>query len=386
LIATSRAMAVVIALTILTLSTLYAPQPLLPVLARTYGVSVDAAALLTTAVFLPLSLAPLFYGQILAAWAPRKLLRVTVLQLAAATALFPLCASFPLLLAVRFWQGLLVPALLTALMTYVAAETAAELRQRAMAIYVASTILGGLLGRVMSGSFATWFGWPSSFYLLAASLLAVFFLLGQLSPGQPPQPRSGRDFAVIFACRPARRIYLTVFGFFFVFAALMNTLPFRVAALAPNASEMRIGLMYSGYALGIATALGAVAIARRLGGTRRAMLLGLAGFGLSLLAMLLPSAAGLFVLMFPFCGCMFMVHALCSGQLNSLGLRQAGLVNGLYISFYYGGGILGSSLPVLVYQRYGWPAFITLLGLVVAATLITAAGARTGDADCASSC
>jgi len=379
-------MTVVIALTILTLSTLYAPQPLLPVLARTYGVSRDMAALLTTAVFLPLSLAPLFYGQILAAWAPRRLLRIAVLQLAIATALFPLCASFPLLLAVRFWQGLLVPAILTALMTYVAAESAPGVRQRAMAIYVASTILGGLLGRVMSGSFATWFGWPSSFYLLAVSLLGVFGLLGLLSPGSPPQPRGQREIAVILACRPARRIYLTVFCFFFVFAALMNTLPFRVAALDPSASEMRIGLMYSGYALGIATALGAVAIAARLGGARRTMLLGLSGFGLSLIGMLLPSASGLFALMFPFCGSLFLVHALASGQLNSLGLPQAGLVNGLYISFYYGGGILGSSLPVVVYQKWGWPAFIALLLLFVGGALLAASGVRKSDADCATSC
>jgi len=379
-------MTVVIVLTILTLSALYAPQPLLPVLARSYGVSRDLAALLTTAVFLPLSLAPLFYGRILAAWAPRRLLRITVLQLAIATALFPLCASFPLLLAVRFWQGLLVPAILTALMTYVAAESAPGVRQRAMAIYIASTILGGLLGRVMSGSFATWFGWPSSFYLLAVSLLGVFVLLGLLSPGQPPQPRGQREIAVIFACRPARRIYLTVFCFFFVFAALMNTLPFRVAALDPAASEMRIGLMYSGYALGIATALGAVSLAARLGGARRAMLLGLSGFGLSLIGMLLPSAGSLFVLMFPFCGSMFLVHALASGQLNSLDLPQAGLVNGLYISFYYGGGILGSSLPVIVYQRLGWPAFIALLLLFVGGALLAASGVQKSDADCASSC
>jgi YNFM family putative membrane transporter len=367
-------MPVVIILTILTFSALYAPQPLLPVLARDYAVSRDTAAYLITAVFLPLSLAPLFYGRILAAWAPRRMLRIAVLQLAVATALFPLCSTFPLLLAVRFWQGLLVPAILTALMTYVASEAAEGQQRRAMAIYIASTILGGLLGRVMSGSLATLLGWPSSFYLLAGSLLAVFFLLGRLAPGRPPQARTGGDLKAIFRCQPARRIYLGVFCFFFAFAAVMNTLPFRVSALAPGASEMRIGFIYSGYALGIASALGAIGLARRLGGARRTMQLGLCSFGLCLMAMLVPDATALFLLMFPFCGSMFLVHALASGQLNALGLRQTGLVNGLYICFYYGGGILGSSLPVLIYQRFGWSAFIALLTLFVAGALLAVAG------------
>jgi len=370
----TSAMPVVIILTILTFSALYAPQPLLPVLARDYAVSRDAAAFLITAVFLPLSLAPLFYGRILSAWAPRRMLRIAVLQLAVATALFPLCSSFPLLLAVRFWQGLLVPAILTALMTYVATEAAQGQQRRAMAIYIASTILGGLFGRVMSGSLATLLGWPSSFYLLAVSLLAVFFLLGRLAPGRPLETRSGGDLKTILGCQPARRIYLTVFCFFFAFAAVMNTLPFRVSALAPGASEMRIGFIYSGYALGIVSALSAVSLARRLGGARRTMQIGLGAFGLCLIAMLVPDAIALFLLMFPFCGSMFLVHALASGQLNALGLGQSGLVNGLYICAYYGGGVLGSSLPVLIYQRFGWPAFIALLTLFIAGALFAITG------------
>ena len=67
-------MPVVIFITVLTLSALYAPQPLLPVLAKQFMVSRDLAATLTTVAFLPLSIAPLLYGYILESFTPRQML------------------------------------------------------------------------------------------------------------------------------------------------------------------------------------------------------------------------------------------------------------------------------------------------------------------------
>ena len=48
--------------TIMVLSVLYAPQPLLPVLSLEFDISREAAAALTTVTFIPLALATLAYG------------------------------------------------------------------------------------------------------------------------------------------------------------------------------------------------------------------------------------------------------------------------------------------------------------------------------------
>lgn len=268
----------------------------------------------------------------------------------------------------------MIPAILTAMMTYVSSESATGEIRRTMGIYIASTIIGGLLGRTMSGSIATLFGWHYSFYILGGSLLIGFLLLGFLSPGQAPEgTRPPGQVLELLREKNPRRIYITVFCLFFVFAAVMNYLPFRATELDSSASEMRIGFMYSGYLLGIVTALNAVRLSKYFG-TCRIMILGLSGLILALTGMLIPGTTPLFLFMFPFCGSMFLVHSVASGYLNSLGLKNKGMVNGLYVAFYYGGGMLGSSLPGPVYLHFGWPAFILFLVILTSCGIIAASG------------
>jgi YNFM family putative membrane transporter len=375
LIRTANGLPVVIIITILTLSALYAPQPLLPLLASEFQISRDMAALLTTIAFLPLCIAPLLYGRILSAFTPRQLLRGAIPVLALAEFLFPLCSTIWGLFAVRLLQGLMIPAILTAMMTYLSTQSAPSEIRRTMGIYIASTIIGGLLGRTMSGSIATLIGWHYSFYILGISLLFGFLLLSFLDPGQPPQGAGPRGaIFTILREKNARRTYITIFCMFFVFAAVMNYLPFRVEELDASASEMRIGFMYSGYLLGIVTALNAGRFNHFLGSTSRTMMFGLAGLILALVGMLTPGTTPLFLFMFPFCGAMFLVHSTASGNLNSLGLENKGMVNGLYVAFYYGGGMLGSSLPGPIYQQFGWPAFIALLIILTSGGIVAASG------------
>jgi len=152
----------------------------------------------------------------------------------------------------------------------------------------------------------------------------------------------------------------------------MNFLPFRVIELDSMASEMRIGFMYSGYALGIVTAIYAVQIADRLGGAIQAMIFGLFFFGLALCGMIISDTLTLFCFLFLFCAALFLVHSVASGYLNSLASGNKGMVNGLYVAFYYGGGMFGSSLPGFAYRAYGWSVFILILLAIVIFGLLTA--------------
>lgn len=356
-------MAVVLLATVLALSTLYAPQPLLPVIVREFGVSREAAAFLTTVSFIPLSIAPLFYGYLLESVPPRRLLRLAVFLLALSEIGFSVANSFPLLVAIRFFQGLLIPAMLTSLMTYISRVSEGAAVQRGMAAYIAATILGGFLGRACSGAIASAFGWRFSFLVLAVSLFACLPLLGRLSAEQPVNLVKPTPGALLEAlARPfQRRMYLAVFCLFLVFAAIMNFLPFRLTEISDRASEFRIGLMYSGYVMGIATSLGAVHLARWAGGEMRAMLFGLGGLAMALVGFASGRPAGLFLVMFVFCAAMFLVHATASGLLNRHAAGRKGIVNGLYIAFYYAGGTVGSWLPGFIYREFGWGAFLAVL-------------------------
>jgi MFS transporter, YNFM family, putative membrane transport protein len=372
-------MGVILFATILTLSALYAPQPLLPVIMAEFAVSRETAAFLTTITFLPLSIAPLFYGYILESVAPRRMLRYAIMLLAISQVLFYFAQSFPMLVGIRLFQGFLIPAILTSLMTYISLEAKAAEVQRSMAVYVAGTIVGGFLGRACSGAIATWFGWRASFLVLAGSLTLCFLLLGRLA-ATPPLRLARPTFGTvgkIFGDKACLRIYLVVFCLFLVFAAVMNYLPFRLTEISEHASEMRIGFMYSGYLMGLATSLGAVAICRRLGGETRSMAIGLSLFAVTLAGLGTGKAEILFPIIFFFCGAMFFVHAIASGYLNRLAPGHKGIVNGLYVSFYYAGGAVGSYLPGFIYRGFGWKVFLlSLLVTAIAALGIVLSGGK----------
>ncbi|RME40741.1 MAG: hypothetical protein D6794_01705 [Deltaproteobacteria bacterium] len=67
---------------------------------------------------------------------------------------------------------------------------------------------------------------------------------------------------------------------------------------------------------------------------------------------------------------MFLVHATASGWMNRFAGSHKGVVNGLYIAFYYGGGALGSSAPGPVYARLGWNGVVAVLVLTALVGLV----------------
>jgi YNFM family putative membrane transporter len=360
--------------TILTLSSLYVPQPLLPVLTAEFGITRETAALLTTIVFVPLCLSPLFYGALLESVSARRMLRLAVLLMAVTEGLMFVVPPFAGLMALRLIQGLLIPAMLTSLMTYTSQITVKSDMTRAMSWYVAATIFGGFAGRALSGLIATVLHWRFSFLFLGFGLLVSWLWLGRIAEtGSMTMARPDKNvIGEIWADPLARTTYVMVFCFFLVFAAIMNYLPFRLTELSRNANEFRIGLAYSGYLMGIAVSLNAVRIHKKCGGPERVMVGGMSFFILALLVMMTPRVSALVSGMFLLCGASFLTHATATGYLNHCLPRYKGVVNGLYVSFYYGGGAVGSYLPGFAYRSFGWSGFMLLLIVVLVIALVLA--------------
>ena len=208
--------------------------------------------------------------------------------------------------------------------------------------------------------------------MLLLSLLGAAWSLrllpqeGQLKLLKP----SPRVLVEVLKIGRLRRLYLTVFCLFLVFAGMMNFLPFRLSELNRNASEMGTGLLYTGYLCGILTALGSGKAVALFGSDLRTIRVGLASFLLVLVGFVFSGETGLYLLMFVLCAAMFLVHATCSALLNRLGGEHKGVVNGLYVAFYYAGGMVGSFLPGLIYRQWGWTAFVLALGMVLLASQV----------------
>lgn len=364
---------VLYAATICGISSIYAPQPLLPVLASQFGVSRSTAALVTTATMLPLGLAPLAYGFFLDAVPAKPLIGASLALLSVGTGGLCLAPDFSWFLVIRVGQGLLVPALLTALMTYLATSAPAASVRRVMAVYIAVTVFGGFFGRFFAGLSAQAFGWRIPFAGLAVCLLLCAVLCAFL----PPDGRAAfSPIRLAYAPAVLRKpgfasAYIVVSLLFFVFSGMLNLLPFRLERLVGGYSPFRAGAMYAGYLMGIITCLTSHRIARRLGGPTRAMPVGAVIVIAAAAVFSLPSQAAIFASVFVLCTGMFLAHSVAPGVLNSAEKEHKGLVNGLYISFYYSGGALGAYLPGLALGRFGYGAAAALLmGAAALAALV----------------
>ena len=355
-----------------TLGILYAPQPLLNAMRADLGTSEATTGLLISVSLLPLAVAPLFYGALLGRVATRTLLILAVCLLGLSGVLLYAAPSFATLLAVRFGQGLIFPAVFTAIMAHISNKFEKAELQRAMAVYIGATILGGVIGRVCGGLMASLWGWRTALLVVNLSILAglpILFGLRAEVRARVVRHRLSEFIAVLR--EPGVGSLMLIEGCtFFAFVAIGNLLPFRMAQIGAGGSEFRIGLMYSGYAIGVATALCSRRLIALCGGETRLLMAGLSIYCLALFGFLVPSVTVMFVTMWLLCLGQFTEHTNAPGLINRLTSKDKGMVNGLYLAFYYSGGALGSYVPGLIYDAFGWTVCVLSLEFLLVGVLL----------------
>jgi len=359
----SRNLWIALVATVISFSTLYIPQPMLPLLAEQFGVSAGEAGLLMTVAMLPLAFAPIVYGYILQAVPARLMLMVALSLLALNQCCFYFASEFWHLVGLRLLQGLLLPAIFTALMTYCASMVPSSMVRRAMGFYIGATILGGFSGRLAGGIFASAFDWRSAFVAMGLlQLLPLLLLLRVDSDASINFARlDSSSISRVLRNRNYRFMFLSLATVFFVFSGILNNVPFHLQDIHPAATPLIISMLYLGYLIGAPVSFVSESIVRKLGDERKALFLGLVIHAFGLVMLLLVAFKGLVAMMFFLAAGFFLIHALLSGLANHLASEHKGVVNGLYVSIYYFSGALGSWLPGYLYEAIGWQGMILVL-------------------------
>jgi YNFM family putative membrane transporter len=363
----SRNLGIALFATVIAFSTLYIPQPMLPLLAERFGVSAGEAGLLMTVAMLPLAFAPIVYGYILQA-VPAKLMLIVALGLLALNqCCFYFASEFWHLVGLRLLQGLLLPAIFTALMTYCASMVPATMVRRAMGFYIGATILGGFSGRLAGGIFASVFDWRSAFVVMGLlQLLPLLMLLKVDADASINFARlDSSSISRVLRNRNYRFMFLSLAAVFFVFSGILNNVPFHLRDIHPGATPLIISMLYLGYLIGAPVSFVSETIVKKLGDERKGLFLGLAINAFGLVMLLFVAFKGLVVMMFFLAAGFFLIHALLSGLANHLASEHKGVVNGLYVSIYYFSGAMGSWLPGYVYESVGWHGMIFALLLIL---------------------
>jgi YNFM family putative membrane transporter len=359
----TRNLVIALIATVVSFSTLYIPQPMLPLLASQFEVAAGEAGLLMTVAMLPLAFAPIAYGYFLQA-VPAKLMLIVALGLLAVNqCLFYFASEFWHLVGLRLLQGMLLPAIFTALMTYCASMVPAAHVRRAMGYYIGATILGGFSGRLIGGVFASSFDWRIAFVVMGVmQFLPLLLLLKVDADADINFSRLDLESTTrVLRNRNYVYMFLGLASVFFVFSGILNNIPFHLQDIHPATTPFLISMLYLGYLVGVPVSFASETISRKMGGEQKGLALGLAIHAVGLVMLLFVTFAGLVVTMFFLAAGFFLIHALLSGLANHLASEHKGVVNGLYVSIYYFSGAMGSWLPGYVYEDLGWSGMILLL-------------------------
>ncbi|WP_320036420.1 MFS transporter [Halarcobacter sp.] len=355
----SKLIIIVYTITIL-LSVMYATQPLQPLLAKEFDVSMTKASSFTAVIMLFLAISPIIYGYILESVKTKTVLKIALITLLITNFALSLANTYEMFLTIRTIEAIVIPAILTGAMTILAKDK--ENTKLNMSIYVAATVFGGMVGRVFSGFIAEEFGWRIVFISLSFALLLAYFLINKIEFRGDAELVKPKMIDIIHILKDKKYlvIYTLMFIVFFVFAGLLNILPFRIKELIPQTSETQIGLLYLGYGMGIIISLTIHKIINFFKKEIRTIVAGLGIFLISTLMFLSTNALILFSVVFIFCVGMFTIHTVSTRLANSLKASQRGLTSGMYLSFYYIGGAVGSIIPAIVYDKFGWDMTILL--------------------------
>lgn len=361
---------------------LYATQPLLPMLARVFGVSKAAIGTTVSAATIGVALSAPFCGAFAERIGRRRVIVTATFVLAIPTLLAATAQSLTALVVWRFLQGVVMPGIFGVTIAYIAEEWPAWRVARTMSFYVSGTVFGGFLGRVIHGYAATHrlFGrfepsWRTGFVIVAALDLLFCAAIARWLPADRKTAAAARAGGGMLRHLANPRLLATFavgFNVLFSLVAIFTYITFHLAAPPYSLTPAQLSTLFVVYLAGlVVTPLAGIGIARA--GSRAALIVAvgasMAGVAMTLLHPLPLILAGLVL-----CSSGVFVCQSASTSYIQVAAPPGGRSSaaGLYVSCYYSGGSAAGVLPGLFWSLGGWRACVTLVLAVQAITIAIA--------------
>ena len=356
-----------------TFSTLYAVQPLLPLLAAHYRLSAEAASLAVSLATGPLAVGILVAGAVSDRFGRRALMVAAMMAAALLTLAAAVIPGWYALLTLRFLAGLALAGVPAVAMAYVAEEVDAASIGSAMGLYIAGSALGGMGGRLVASLVAAVADWRLALASVGLAGLVMAEAFRRLAPPSRRFVASEADWlalprgaAILFRDHGLRLLYLESFLLMGVFVTIYNYAGFHLLAPPYGLGQAEVGAVFLLYILGSISSSLFGGLAGRMGRRRifwipTALLIG--GVGLTAARPLWSVIAGIAVVTIGFFG----AHSIASAWVGRRGGAARGQAAAWYLFFYYmGSSVLGSAGGV-AWTHDGWPGvvvFCIVLGLI----------------------
>jgi MFS transporter, YNFM family, putative membrane transport protein len=367
---------VIIGLTaFLTVVDLFATQAILPTLTRHYGVTPAAMGFAVNASTLGMAFSGLAIGYFSREIDRRTGILISLTVLAIPTALLAHAPDLTTFTILRVAQGLCMAAAFTLTLAYLGEHYSAADSASAFAAYITGNVASNLIGRLVSAGVADHFGLDSNFYFFALlnllGAVLVYFTI-EKTPCMncvTPAKASHLDAWLMHLKNPALRASFAIgFCILFAFIGTFTFVNFVLVQPPLGIGAMTLGFVYFVFVPAMATTPLAGRAVRRFG-TRPTfwVALGVAAVGLPLLV--LPSLPAVLLGMVLVGAGTFFAQDCATGFVGRAATSDRGAASGLYLASYFFGGLVGSAVLGLIFDRFGWEACV----LGIAGSLLGAA-------------
>lgn len=366
----------------LTVVDLFGTQAILPALAQSYGVTPAAIGFAVNATTMGMAVACLTIAYFSHRIDRRRGILLSLTMLAIPTALLAVAPDLATFTVLRIAQGLCMASAFTLTLAYLGEHCSAMDAGGAFAAYITGNVASNLFGRLLAAGLADHLGLPATFLSLAGlNLLGAAIVYVWLT--QPVMMNArGEPYASPLSnwaehLRNPLLLPSFAIGFciLFAFIGTFTYVNFVLVREPIALGQMSLGFVYFVFAPSVVTTLLAGRAVQRFG-TRPTFWGSLAVAGLGLPLLILPCLPAVLIgLMLVGIGTFF-AQATATGFVSHAATTDRGSASGLYLASYFLGGLVGSTVLGQVFDRFGWGACVTGIGISLLVAALLAARLR----------
>src|SRR6202162_403770 len=160
---------------------LYAPQAVLPMMARELGVSAVSASMIITAGTLAVAATAPFTGVLSDVLGRKRVIVAAMALLLVPATMTALAPTLQQLIFWRFVHGLLLPPIFAVTIAYIGDEFPPGEATGVFGIYASASAVGGFLGRFIPGMLTDYVGWRGGFLALAGGTVICLVIAAVLA-------------------------------------------------------------------------------------------------------------------------------------------------------------------------------------------------------------
>lgn len=358
----------------LTVVDLFATQAILPSLAAQYGVAPSAMGVAVNASTFGMAASGLGVALFSARINRRQGIMWSLFLLSIPTVLLAHAPDLPTFTILRVAQGVLMAAAFTLTLAHLGERCTQRAAAGAFAAYITGNVASNLVGRLVAAGLVDHFGIATNFYVFAALNAAggvlVFFTIRDAQKRGVPMmaPAPWAAFATHLANPALRTAFAIGFLILFAFIGVFTYVNFVLVRPPFQIAMMSLGLVYFVFLPSILTTPLAGRIVQ-LFGARIAMWFGLSTAMLSLPLLIADQFVFVLAGMALAAVGTFFAQAVATGFVSRAATADRGAASGLYLASYFLGGLVGSAVLGQLFDRFGWEAAVSGVGVALLAAV-----------------